>query len=147
MTSQHSLRELTRAEAMTLLASVPIGRLVFTHRAMPAIRPVNHLIENGNIVVGLTPGSAIAASAGTAGTVVAYEADALDAEQRTGWSVVVVGVARLEVNAQAIARYRTVVHPWLAGATQDFITISAEVVTGFRLGPGSGNVRAIRVAP
>jgi hypothetical protein len=47
---------------MALLASVQIGRLVFTHQALPAIRPVNHLIEEGKIVIGLTPGSAIAAT-------------------------------------------------------------------------------------
>jgi hypothetical protein len=35
------------------------------------------VVDGDKIVVGLTPGSAIANSAGTEGTVVAYEADAL----------------------------------------------------------------------
>ena len=97
MADDRSLHELPRAEAMRLLASVPVGRLVFTHQALPAIRPVNHLVEHDKIVIGLTPGSAIAASAGRDGTVVAYEADSLDLADRTGWTVIVVGVARLEI--------------------------------------------------
>jgi hypothetical protein len=30
---------------MSLLASVPLGRIVFTARALPAIRPVSHLVD------------------------------------------------------------------------------------------------------
>jgi nitroimidazol reductase NimA-like FMN-containing flavoprotein (pyridoxamine 5'-phosphate oxidase superfamily) len=135
LTDQRSLHELTRAEAMALLASVQIGRLVFTHQALPAIRPVNHLIEEGKIVIGLTPGSAIAATSGAGGTVVAYEADVLDPDQRTGWTVIIVGVARLESDADAAERYRRALQPWLSGAMQDVVTISSDVVTGYRLIP------------
>ena len=135
MTDQRSLHELTRAEAMALLASVQIGRLVFTHQALPAIRPVNHLIEDSKIVIGLTPGSAIAATAEAGGTVVAYEADILDPDQRTGWTVIIVGVARLESDTDAAERYRTTLQPWLSGSMQDIVTISSDVVTGYRLTP------------
>jgi hypothetical protein len=75
VTDERSLGELTRAEALQLLASVPVGRLVFTHQALPAIRPVNHLVEGDKVVIGLTAGSAIAASSGPGATVVAYEAE------------------------------------------------------------------------
>lgn len=135
MNAERSLLELPRAEGWRLLASVPVGRVVFTHQALPAVRLVNHLIDGDKIVIGLTPGSAIATSAGTEGTVVAYEADALDLAERLGWSVVVVGLAQLVVGDDAVESYRSRLRPWLSGATADIITISSEVVTGYRLVP------------
>jgi hypothetical protein len=128
--------ELPRAESLRLLASVPVGRLVFTHQALPAIRPVNHIVDNDKIVIGLTPGSAIAGSAGQGGTVVAYEADSLDLDTRQGWTVIVVGLARLESEAVAV-RYRAELRPWLSGARTDIISISAELVTGYCLVPAA----------
>ena len=42
---QQRLTELTRGESLRLLGSVPLGRIVFTLHAMPAIRLVNHLLD------------------------------------------------------------------------------------------------------
>ncbi|HTX82150.1 MAG TPA: pyridoxamine 5'-phosphate oxidase family protein [Streptosporangiaceae bacterium] len=145
MNDERSLLELSRADGWRLLASVPVGRLVFTHQALPAVRLVNHLVDGDTIVVGLTPGSAIATSAGTEGTVVAYEADELDLAERLGWSVVVVGVARLVADDAAVAQYRRRLRPWLSGAMAEIMMISSEVVTGYRLvqsEPGSKIARA-----
>jgi hypothetical protein len=130
---ERSLDVLPRAEALHLLASVPVGRLVFTHQALPAIRPVNHLVEGDKVVIGLTAGSAIAMSSGAGGTVVAYEADSLDLAARSGWTVIVVGLARLETDPDALLRYRAQLQPWLTGAMTDILTISSEIVTGYRL--------------
>jgi hypothetical protein len=135
MNDERSLVELSRAEGWRLLASVPVGRLVFTHQALPAVRLINHLVDGDKIVIGLTPGSAVATSAGAEGTVVAYEADALDLVERLGWSVVVVGRARLVEGDDAVERYRSQLRPWLSGATADIITITSELVTGYRLVP------------
>jgi hypothetical protein len=135
MNDERSLLELSRAEGWRLLASVPVGRLVFTYQALPAVRLVNHLVDGDEIVIGLTPGSAIAASAGTGGTVVAYEADALDLTERIGWSVVVVGRARLVADDEAVEQYRIRLRPWLSGASADIMTVSSEVITGYRLVP------------
>jgi Pyridoxamine 5'-phosphate oxidase len=133
MNDERSLLEVSRADGWRLLASVPVGRLVFTHQALPAVRLVNHLVDGDTIVVSLTAGSAIATSAGTEGTVVAYEADELDLAERLGWSVVVVGVARLVADDDAVAQYRRRLRPWLSGAMAEIMTISSEVVTGYRL--------------
>jgi len=146
VTDERSLGELSRAEALNLLASVPIGRLVFTHQALPAIRPVNHLVEGDMVVIGLTAGSAIATSSRAGGTVVAYEADSLDPAERTGWTVIVVGLARLETDADAVLRYRARLAPWLAGAMTDVLTISSEIVTGYRLIPALTSDEIARAA-
>ncbi len=146
VTDERSMRELPRAEAMALLASVPVGRIVFTHQALPAIRPVNHLVEDDTIVIGLTPGSAIAASTSPGGTVVAYEADALDLGSRLGWTVIVIGIARLVTEADAVLRRRARLEPWLTGAMTDIIEISSEIVTGYQLVPDQPGDEIVRAA-
>jgi len=133
MEEHRQLEELTRTRALALLSSVPIGRLVFTHQALPAIRPVNHLVEGESIIVRATAGAAVTAAAARDGVVVAYEADVIDAERREGWSVIIVGTARLMTDDLAAERYRRRLHPWLAGPMDDVITISADVVTGYRM--------------
>jgi nitroimidazol reductase NimA-like FMN-containing flavoprotein (pyridoxamine 5'-phosphate oxidase superfamily) len=42
--------EVDRTEALRLLASVRHGRVVFTSKALPAIRPVNHLVDDGRVI-------------------------------------------------------------------------------------------------
>jgi pyridoxamine 5'-phosphate oxidase-like protein len=56
--------ELTQAECWHLLASVSLGRVVFMMHAMPAIRPVNHLVDDEMIIVRSHLGSAIVARHG-----------------------------------------------------------------------------------
>lgn len=140
------LEELSRGQSLELLSSVPYGRLVFTHQALPAIRPVNHLVEGESVIVRTTSGAAITSAAHRSGVVVAYEADAIDAVRQLGWSVIIVGTARLLTDEVAAERYRTRVHPWLSGPRDDVITISADVVTGFRMVPGDPVEASLSVA-
>lgn len=131
------LQPLTRSKSLDLLASVGHGRLVFTHQALPAIRPVNHLVEGESVIMRATAGAAITSSAGRNGVVVAYEADSIDAASHLGWSVVVVGTARLLTDENAAARYRARLRPWISGTADDVITITSDVVTGYRLVAGA----------
>ncbi len=135
MDERRSLQQLSRSRALELLASVPMGRLVFTHHALPAIRPVNHLVEGETIIVRATAGAAITSAARRDGTVVAYEADSIDADSQLGWSVIVVGTARLMNDAHAAARYRARLRPWISDPADDVITISAEMISGYRMIP------------
>jgi hypothetical protein len=135
MDEHRRLEQLTRTRALDLLSSVSLGRLVFTHQALPAIRPVNHLVECESIIVRATAGAAIVSAADRHGVVVAYEADSIDSENHVGWSVIVVGTARLLADDAAAARYRTLLHPWISGAVDDVITISADLVTGYQMVP------------
>ena len=41
----HGLEILDREDCLGLLASVPLGRVVFTDRALPAIQPVNFVLD------------------------------------------------------------------------------------------------------
>jgi len=67
--------------------------------------------------------------------VVAYEADAIDATRQVGWSVIVVGPARLVTERSAIERYRSLIEPWVAGPADEVISIAANMVSGYRLVP------------
>ena len=134
MTALRRLEALPRAESLRLLSTVSLGRLVFTHLALPAIRPVNHAVAGEQVIIRAYLGTAISAAVGDrSGTVVAYEADLIDPETHLGWSVIIVGrAARLTDQAEA-ARYREVLRPWVADGADDIIAIQADMVDGFRL--------------
>lgn len=146
MDERRLLRELSRDEALRLLAEAPMGRVVFTQRALPAIRPVNHAFVDGHLIIRTNLGSALASAAvdeagtagGDAGTVVAYEADAIDAGTRTGWSVVVTGMARLVQDPAEKNRYEALLQPWIDNAANCVLRIHPDIVTGFRLVPAAG---------
>lgn len=123
-----------RVAAMILLSSVSHGRIVFNERALPAIRVVNHLIDDGDIIVrtGVSPTFADTDSDRT-GTVVVYEADTLDPLQRLGWNVVVTGIARPVVDPERTAGYMRLLHPWVDGSQDTLVVIQPQIVTGFRL--------------
>ncbi len=134
--------ELTEGECWHLLASAPVGRVVFTHHAMPAIRPVNHLVDGRTIIIRTHLGAAIASRTvpqrpGTpvtaGGSVVCYEADDLDPGRRTGWSVIATGMARLVTDPADLARYATALEPWIAGDMNQVVAIEPRFMTGIRL--------------
>ena len=133
--------ELTEGECWQLLASVSIGRVVFTHRAMPAIRPVNHFVDGRKIIIRTHNGAAIASRAmeeagrqgARHGSVVCYEADDLDPVRHTGWSVIATGLARLVTDPADVARYTAATEPWIAGEMNQVVAIEPGFLSGLRL--------------
>lgn len=131
---QRQLIELDRAQALQLLGSVSLGRIVFTQRAMPAIRPVNHILDGTGIIIRSHSGAAIVSAADSArGAVVAYEADNINPVYLLGWSVMVTGIAHLVRDPGELARYRQALIPWVDREMDQVIRIQPEVITGFRL--------------
>ncbi|MFE0252349.1 pyridoxamine 5'-phosphate oxidase family protein [Streptomyces sp. NPDC059010] len=130
--------ELDSAEALRLLGSVSFGRIVFTRQALPTVRPVNHVLDEGDIVIRTHEGAALtsrALQAGAPGVVVAYEADAIDPDTHIGWSVVVTGYAHLVTDAGDLARYQDMLQPWVGRAMDYAVRIRPDLVTGVRLAP------------
>ena len=116
---------------MRRLASVAMGRIVFTSQAMPAVRPVNHLIDDGRIILRTSGDSAIiTVAASEAGTVVAYEADDIDPATGTGWSVIVTGLARPVTDPAQAAYYHDRLDSWDPGDKPQIIAIDPGLVTG-----------------
>ncbi|MGQ4437805.1 pyridoxamine 5'-phosphate oxidase family protein [Streptomyces sp. SAS_260] len=126
------------AEALRLLGSVPMGRIAFTRQALPTIRPVNHIVDDGNIVIRTHEGAALTSrtlQANGPGVVVAYEADAIDPDTHVGWSVVVTGYAHLVTDARELARYQALLRPWVRQPMDYAVRIHPDLVTGLLLVP------------
>jgi uncharacterized protein len=77
----NGLEVFSRAEAIALLETQDVGRLVYTRRALPAVRPVNFVVCGGGILI------------------------------RTGWSVAVTGTAQLVTDEAQLARAERCVAP------------------------------------
>jgi Pyridoxamine 5'-phosphate oxidase len=130
----HRRIDLDPVEALRLLGSVSLGRIVFTRQALPTVRPVNHVLDGGDVVIRTHEGAALTAHArqgGEQGVVVAYEADVLDPDTHLGWSVVITGYARLVTDLADLARIRTLLAPWAAQEGMDHaVRIRPCLVTG-----------------
>ena len=136
MTDERMLIELSPQESVQLLSSASMGRVVFTARALPAIRPVNHIVDDDYVIIRTDTRASITSELRAGGeTVVAYEADAIDQDQQLGWSVVVVGVAHRVIDPDEAAVYRRVLRSWAAGTRDQVIAIHIDLITGFRLVP------------
>ncbi|WP_405820560.1 pyridoxamine 5'-phosphate oxidase family protein [Streptomyces sp. NBC_01390] len=128
--------ELDSAEALRLLGTVSLGRIVFTRHALPTVRPVNHVLDRGDIVIRTHEAAALTSSAqgnGGPGVVVAYEADAIDPDTHLGWSVVVTGYARLVTDPGELARYERMLRPWAEQSMDRAVRIRPDLVTGVLL--------------
>jgi uncharacterized protein len=96
---------------LKLLASVPIGRVGFVADGEVMVLPVNHLVDDQDVVFRTASGSKL--SAAEEQDLVAFEADAYDEQTRSGWSVLVTGRAEVvyeEAEIQRLSRHG--LHPW-----------------------------------
>lgn len=126
-------QRLSDTEAIELLAGAQYGRVVFTSGALPAIRPVNHLLDDGRIIIRTRLTSAISTTLRSKdGSVVAYEADSFDPQTRTGWSVVATGQIYTITDPDGVLRYEQLLHPWVNHA-DTVIAIEPTIVSGFRI--------------
>jgi uncharacterized protein len=132
MNSSIALAELDRAECVRLLSTAVVGRIVFTERALPAIRPVNFVLDRNEIIFRTAQGSALAAA--TQHAVVGLEVDDIQAATHTGWSVVVLGQAYEIFDIDRLVRLACVDDaPWPPNRTAHTIAIPMDHVTGRRL--------------
>jgi uncharacterized protein len=126
------LKILTEQECRDLLGSVPHGRIVFTDRALPAIQPVNFVMADGEVVISTAAGSKLAAAARNA--VVAFEIDEFDHTLATGWSVVIIGHARVVAEDGELTHLRALpLKPWTPQEPVHYIAITPELISGRRL--------------
>jgi hypothetical protein len=129
------LAALSEAEAVALLATQEVGRLVYTRWALPAVTPVNFVLREG--AVWFWTASTPSMWQAVRGSVVAFEVDQLDARTRSGWSVVVLGVAELVNDPAEIERAQlNGPEPWVPGRKEYLIRIPLKQVSGRRIHPG-----------
>jgi Pyridoxamine 5'-phosphate oxidase len=139
--SQRRLIRLSSAESIRLLSTVPLGRIAFTHHALPAILAVSHLVENGDIIIRSHHGSPVISAASLArGVVVAYEAGNIDADANPGWTVAVTGTAHLVDDPCEGSRYQQELKPWTTAEEGQVIRVHPEIISGYRLEPVIGGL-------
>jgi Pyridoxamine 5'-phosphate oxidase len=134
MVSLQDVEVLDREQCLELLRTVSVGRLVFTERALPAVRPVDFRWWRGDVVIRIADPAMLAAASDN--RVVAFETDELDAGQHSGWSVTVVGHALLITDVPDLVELSGIfTRPQIAGRCDYFVRIRTEKVTGRRLSP------------
>jgi nitroimidazol reductase NimA-like FMN-containing flavoprotein (pyridoxamine 5'-phosphate oxidase superfamily) len=125
------LEILDRAECLALLRTAPLGRIVFTDQAMPAVLPVNFSVWDGSLLIRTGAGSKLAAA--TRNAVVAFEADDIDAETGKGWSVVVIGRSGVVEHPKELADAEEVApRPWVGGRNH-LVRIAIGSISGRRI--------------
>jgi hypothetical protein len=118
---------------MRLMGSVPVGRIVYTRQAMPAVELVNFALVDGDVVIRTSAAGKLAAA--TRGAVVAFEADCVDLGGHAAWSVTVVGQARVVTEGDEFRRLeRVTLTSWVPEQHDHFIRISPTIVNGRRVG-------------
>ncbi|MFE3636159.1 pyridoxamine 5'-phosphate oxidase family protein [Streptomyces sp. NPDC059168] len=133
MYPDEGFHELERQECLRRLAKVPVGRIVYTHQALPAVLPVNFGVDGAGAVL-LRTSAASELVRAIDGAVVAFEADEIDAARHAGWSVVVTGTATVVTDPAGIQRLaRTGPVSWTPAPQEVFVRIEPELVTGREL--------------
>jgi nitroimidazol reductase NimA-like FMN-containing flavoprotein (pyridoxamine 5'-phosphate oxidase superfamily) len=113
-TTADRIETLTGQDCLRLLAEHSVGRVAFTERALPAIRPVNYALVGSHIVL-KTQADGLASRLD--GQIVAFEVDEIDPVTKSGWSVVVTGSARVLRDPGELARLDAVALVAWAGPT------------------------------
>ena len=124
-------------ECRRLLATRQLGRIGLTSGSFPLILPVNYVLDGDDVVL-RTDSPKITEAAGHGR--VAFEVDEVDEQTRSGWSVLVQGLAEEVTGARRDELVRRL-HaapgsPWAPGEHGHWIRLIPKVVTGRRIVPG-----------
>ncbi|MFD7283126.1 pyridoxamine 5'-phosphate oxidase family protein [Streptomyces sp. NPDC059862] len=133
MLQNDAFRALDRQECLRLLAKVPVGRVVYTRQALPAVLPVNFALDtDASVLLRTSPDSDLVHAID--GVVVAFEVDEFDAATRSGWSVVVTGPATVVTDPAEHERLSQAGPvSWMPLRHPVFVRIESEMVTGREL--------------
>ena len=127
---QHApeLEELSRQECLTLLSGQSVGRIVVIvgDDGLPFVAPVNYELAGETIVFRTSAGTKLDALHRHP---VAFQIDSIDPAHRTGWSVLVQGVAHEAAPHELTS---VVVEPWI-GPRQHLIQVVPRLISGRRI--------------
>ncbi|MFC9553806.1 pyridoxamine 5'-phosphate oxidase family protein [Rhodococcus sp. NPDC056960] len=121
---------LTLGECLRLLRSVPIGQLVYTEDALPAVRPVTFAAPDGEIVI---PTGGNPWFERFEGIVVAFEAGSFASLTRSGWTVLAIGQSRLVSGTVGLDGFDDPAYaPWTVASTDYYLVIDIASLQGQR---------------
>lgn len=121
-------------ECYLLLDSATVGRIAFVDQDGPVAIPVNFAVVDGDIVFRTEATSGLRTGVDHQ---VGFEADRIDPEAHSGWSVLARGFA-YEVPAEEVPEMLAGLRerfprPWAAGVHNTWVRIEVQAVTGRRL--------------
>ena len=124
------LEVLATDECWDLIRRTPVGRIAFVESGQPTILPVNHALLGHRVVI-RTAGGALLNEA-LLNRPVAFEVDGFDAASRSGWSVLVRGLAEpahadLDVDDLGLDAWADAI------ARDDVVVLMPEEVSGRRI--------------
>jgi nitroimidazol reductase NimA-like FMN-containing flavoprotein (pyridoxamine 5'-phosphate oxidase superfamily) len=126
------LSELSRTDALALLAEARLARVGVSVDALPVVLPVFIVVVGDKIVFRTVPGTKL--SAAVNGAILAVEADRLDEQTGEGWSVLVRGIARRATDREVVDAARAKLDTtWLEGSREHLVEVTTDLVTGRRL--------------
>ena len=136
--SPGSFAELSEAECPELLAQHTAGRVGFMAPDGPQILPVTYQYRNGDVIFRTSPAGAL--SGLVRRTSVAFEIDDIDEQNRSGWSVLVLGFAEaMAHNYLLTSAWETGPVPWADGVRNLFIEIKPRKISGRSVRAATGH--------
>ena len=134
MGTDATIAELGRDESLRLLADHDVGRLVVVEEHRPLVFPVNYVLDGDAVVIRTGTGTKLY---GATRSEVSFEVDDLDRATRTGWSVVLTGVAQEVTDLDRpdlVGRLRDIsIEPWAPGDKPTLLRLAPATVTGRRI--------------
>lgn len=131
---------LSRQQALHLLAGMATGRVVYTAHALPAVLPVRcSLTEDGSLLLDAHAPADLLRAAESG--VIAFETGEIDQLDGKGWSVTVLGHAKVITRMEGLMPARGPAAPAdVEPAGRTVIRLHPELVTGRSIGvsPRSG---------
>lgn len=132
----NGLELLSMEECWRILEAHHVGRLAVGTGGPPEVFPLNYALDNSSdppgVVFLTSPGTKLASMA--ARPEVAFELDGSDPLCHTGWSVVVHGHAKeLQDAEEILAAEALPLRPWVPNATQSYVRLEVDSVTGRRI--------------
>lgn len=125
------LRDLTPEQCWELVRSVPVGRLAWQGPRTPTVIPVNFTVDDGSIRIRTTAYSEAGQQCDD--SPVAFQVDSIDAESRTGWSVLLRGHAYAEYPDRASSS-GTDPDTWLSGPRTLHLRVEVDEISGRTVG-------------
>lgn len=130
------VEDLAPGACRRLLAAASVGRLAFVEDGYPTVLPVNFVLAGDVIGIRTAAGAKLDNAPQTR---VGFEVDEYDEATRSGWSVLVRGVAH-EVTDDAAPAYEELrgqaLHPWAGDAKPRWLGITIDQITGRRITRG-----------
>lgn len=122
-------------ECRRLLGTQQVGRLGFVSDGEPDIQPVNYVLDGDAVVFATAPGRMLWSATRSP---VAFEVDALEPATRSGWSVVIKGLAQeiTPVDSPSVLdRLQALpLFPWPGGERTMLVRLPTSSITGRRVG-------------